>query len=304
MGQQLKGDLGMLTATMFWGSSYLFMKLGLIDLRPFDLIFLRFGVAFVVAGTVFHRRIGRIDARTLGQGAILGGILFGVFAAVTYGVQYTSAPHAGFLVSLAVVFVPVLSAVVARRALPWAVWVAVGLAVSGVVLLTLHRHYSMGLGDALCIVTAFMYAAHIVVTHLFADRADPIALGTVQLGVAALLGLGCSLLNGTARVPNTGSAWTAVLALGVLCSAFGFIVQTASQRYTSPTHTGLIFSLEPVFAVLFSYLLFGQSLSLAGFAGAGLILAGVVFAEIVPRLQDAQPLPNSPDRSEGISTSP
>lgn len=297
MTNQLKADVGMLLVTLFWGSSYLFMKLGLADMHPLNLIALRFGIAFLVAGTAFHKRLFQIDKSTLGRGIILGIVLFFVFVAVTYGVQHTSAPHAGFLVSLAVVFVPILASTVTKQKIQRNVLVAIGIAILGVGLLTLNDHFSMNLGDVLCLSGAFLYAIHIIVTDAFAKRGDPITLGTMQLGVAGVLGLIVSGFLGNAQLPNTEDAWIAVLALSILCSAFGFIVQTVTQKHTLPTHTGLIFSLEPVFTVIFAYLLTGETLSPRGLVGASLMLLSILFAEFGPQKSGGRDI----TRNENVS---
>lgn len=276
---QIRADVGMLLVTLLWGSSYLFMKLGLIDMHPLNLIALRFGVAFLVAGTVFSRRICQVDKATMGRGLILGIILFFVFMAITYGVQRTSAPRAGFLVSMAVVFVPLLASTVRKQKIQRHILVAIGIAILGVGLLTLNNHLTVNLGDVLCIVGAFLYAIHIIVTDAFVKRGDPITMGTIQLGVAGFLGLSASVFSGHVQLPHTGNAWIAVLTLSVLCSAFGFIVQTVTQKHTLPTHTGLIFSLEPVFTVIFAYVFAGETLSSRGVVGACLMLFSIAFAE-------------------------
>ena len=64
-----------------------------------------------------------------------------------------------------------------------------------------------------------------------------------------------------------------------------FIVQAWAQRFTPPTHTALIFSLEPVFAGLTSYLLIGERLGSRGLLGAALILTGVLASELLGHVQ-------------------
>src|SRR4051794_17425077 len=108
---QLKADFMMLIVTILWGSSYLFMKMGLDSLQEFNLIALRFGIAFILAGTVFYKRLIRIDFKTLFYGFILGSILFLLISVVTIGLKFTSISNAGFLFSLSVVFVPLLLAI-------------------------------------------------------------------------------------------------------------------------------------------------------------------------------------------------
>lgn len=90
-----------------------------------------------------------------------------------------------------------------------------------------------------------------------------------------------SALFETPALPSTLPGWTAILALGILCSACGFILQPIAQKYTSPTRTGLIFSLEPVFAAMFGYWFAAEKLSMQGYAGAALVLLGIVASELL-----------------------
>jgi len=296
MKPQVKADLAMLLVTLFWGSSYLFMQMGLADLSTFNLIGLRFGIAFVIAAGIFHRRLLRTTRNTLWHSLIMGAILFGVFAAVTEGVKTTTASQAGFLVSLTVIFVPLLSILLKNR-LQTRVLFGAGLAVVGIALLTLNESLQISLGDVLCIAAALFYATHIIVTGKLAPQSDAIVLGVCQLGFTALFGFGFSLLAETPQLPHTPEAWLAVLVLSVLCSAIGFVVQTVAQQYTTPAHTGLIFSLEPVFAALFAFLLNGETLTVRGYLGAALVLLSVLIAEIDgtrlfrSKKQNASPLP-------------
>ena len=52
------------------------------------------------------------------------------------------------------------------------------------------------------------------------------------------------------------------------------------QRFTSPTHTALIFCMEPVFAALYAYWAIGERFGLRGLIGAVCILTGMVISEI------------------------
>ena len=74
----------------------------------------------------------------------------------------------------------------------------------------------------------------------------------------------------------------------VAASAGAFLIQTRAQREVSPTRTAVIFTMEPVFAGLFGFLLAGERLSARGWLGAGLILAGMLVAELGSR-QPAAP---------------
>lgn len=270
----------LIIVTVFWGSSYLFMKMGLVVLQEFNLIALRFGIAFILAGIIYYRRILRADFKTVKYGFIMGTILFGVFAAVTFGVKQTSTSNAGFLVSLTVIFVPLLVAIFFRKLPEKRIVFGVALALIGIGLLTLTNKFNINSGDLLCILTALFYATHIIVTGKLTRAVDSITLGILQLGFTAAWGLLFSIFLETPQLPSTSGSWISVLGLGIFCSAIGFIGQTAAQKYTTPTNTGLIFSLEPVFAAIIGNVFLDEILTPKGYLGATLVLLGVLTTQV------------------------
>jgi drug/metabolite transporter (DMT)-like permease len=82
------------------------------------------------------------------------------------------------------------------------------------------------------------------------------------------------------RLPSTPVSWGATLALSILCTAVGYIVQATAQQYTSPTHTGLILSLEPVFSAILGFAFLSEVLSPRGYTGAVILMLSVLIAEL------------------------
>lgn len=296
----LKADLLILLVTICWGSSYLFMKNGLDSVPVFNLIALRFGLAFLVAAAVFAKRLRQVKLAALKYAFLLGLILFAVFSFILFGLKGTSTSNAAFLVSLTVIFVPMLSSIVLKVRIETKLVIGVILAILGIGLLTLNNQLSVNAGDPLCILAALLYAFYIMLTGHAAKTADALHLGIFQLGFAGGFGLLFSFLFEAPRLPSTLQGWGAVLILSIVCSAFGFIAQPIAQKYTTPTHTSLIFSLEPVFAAIFGYLFVAETLPLKGYIGATLVMLGVVIAEWkVNRTQSAHKLPRDVTVTKG-----
>lgn len=279
---QKHANFMLLIVTILWGSSYLFMKMGLGSLQEYNLIALRFGIAFLLAALFFPGRMRKTTQTMLRYAFILGFILFLVFAFIMAGMKLTTTSNAAFLVSLTVIFVPLLSSLILKRKPAIKLLTGVSLALLGVGLLTLNHQFAINLGDIFCIMGALMYATHILVTEKFTKTVDSLTLGISQLGFTAILALGSSLIFETPRLPQSHDEWLPVLALSILCSAIGFVVQTVAQQHTNSTNTGLIFSLEPVFAALFAFLVFGETLSGQGLLGATLVLIGVIYPQLKP----------------------
>lgn len=274
-----RAELLMAIVTLAWGSSYLLMKVGLEGISPFNLIALRFGIAFLAMVLIFFPRFRGIKANDIGKGLLMGSLLFLIFAALVVGVSLTTASTAGFLASTTVVIVPILEGVLRRKLPGRNIVFSILLAVLGLYLLTVKEGLALDQGAVYCLFAAFVYAVYIIIFDRIAKQGDSFLISIIQLGVAALLGAGFMLAFETPRLPGTGLQWGAMLGLGLVCSAFGFVAQPLAQRYTTSEKIGLIFSLEPVFSALLSYLFLREILSGRGYVGAALIFAGVVYSQ-------------------------
>jgi len=163
----------------------------------------------------------------------------------------------------------------------------VALATTGLALLSLTSGLRIALGDLLVLGCAFSFAAHILLTGHFAPRHDPLLLTLGQVLTVAALSAAAALLfdlpvwgpPALAGRLNSGVIGAAAFT-GLVATAAAFGIQTVAQRFTTSTHTALIFSAEPVFAGLFSFLLTGEVLGPRQLLGCALILAGMVVAEM------------------------
>lgn len=280
MNKQIQADLMLLGITIVWGASYMLTKIGLGDLGPLNLTALRFIIAFVISGVIFHKKILSSNKKTIKYAFFLGILLFGMFISMAFGLGYTTASNAGFLISLTVILIPIISFFFLKRKIEKKVITGVILAFIGIALLSLDAQLKMNFGDILCILCAFLCSIHVIVIEIFTREVDPISIGVLQLGFAGIFSLISSLILENFSLPNTGISWVSVLLLSILCTAVGYIVQTIAQQHTTATHTGLILSLEPVFSAVFAYFFLKEILPPRGYLGAFILLSGVIIAEI------------------------
>lgn len=273
-----RANLLLILITIGWGTSYVFMKVGMEQLGPFAITFWRFIIAFLVVGALFYRRLRHVNKKTLGYSAISGMILCGVFTTIVYGMETTDISTAGFLVSTTVILVPILQALFTRTWPLRNVVIGMVIVAAGLALLTMKDSLSLSIGAWLCLATAFFNALYIVVTKKFVQEVETLQLGVYQLLFTAVYaGIGMLIVEGFV-MPQAQGQWLAILGLAVICSAFGFVMQPIAQKYTTAESAGFIFSLEPIFAALFAFLFYGEFIALQGYVGAVLILVGVLVA--------------------------
>lgn len=274
-----KANMLVLLVTLGWGFSYLFMKMGLGSIEEFNLLALRFGIAFLVTGFVFFKRMRRITKLTVGYGAFLGAILFGVCEFILFGLETTSTSNAGFLVGLTVIFVPMLSVIFFRNKLDKSHLAGASLAIVGIGLLTLNSRLQIHPGDLLCIAGGIFNALYILVSDAAIKKTDSIAVGTMSLGFTALYGLIFSFIFETPSLPKTGEGWLAILLLSLVCSAFCFIAQTVSLKYIAPAQLGVMYAMEPIFAAIIAFIFVGERMTVQGYIGAVLVVGGILVSQ-------------------------
>lgn len=281
MKQQHRADLLLAFATACWGSSCVLTKLGLGEIEVFNLIALRFLIAFALSAVVFSKRIRNVGdlKKLLANAALIGWILFVTYGFNNFGIRYTSVSNAGFLTCIAGLFVPFVAYALNREPIRKKIILSAVFSAAGVYLLTVSGELSFQIGDLLCILCSACFALHITVTGRMSKEVDPVCLGVFQLGFVGVYSAVASFLLEIPRLPATGEAWLIVLVLSVFCSAAAFIIQTVAQKYTSPAHTGIIFALEPVFAMIFAFAVLGETLTLSGMMGAGLMFASILIME-------------------------
>ncbi|MDD2482069.1 MAG: DMT family transporter [Lutispora sp.] len=280
MNKHIKADLMLLMITVFWGASYMLTKLGLGNLEPFNLTAIRFIIAFILSAAVFHKQVLSADKKTIKYSLILGMLLVGMFISMTFGLQYTTASNAGFLISLSVVLIPIISFFFLKQKIEKKIILSLCLVLIGIALLTLDTQFRINVGDLLCILCALFCAVHVIVIGIYTKEVDSIALGILQLGFAGLFCIIISMITEGVKLPNTPISWFSVLMLSIFCTAIGYIVQSTAQQYTSAIHTGLILSLEPVFSAILSYIFLKETLAARGYVGALLMLLSVLIAEL------------------------
>lgn len=275
-----QAELLMASVSLAWGSSYLLMKIGLDGIGPYNLIALRFGIAFFAMSLVFLPRYRQLSVSTLAKGVFMGIILFLIFYGMVNGVNHTTASTAGFLTSTTVVMVPVLECLLKRTLPSKTMVISILLSIAGLFLLTAKDGIVLDTGAAYCLTGAFFYAVYIMVFARLARGNDTLLTSIIQLGIASLTGAVFMTFYETPSLPATSAQWGAIIGLGLVCSAYGFVVQPIAQRYTTPEKIGLIFSLEPVFSALLSWLFLHEILGLKGYLGAFLIFVAVIFTEL------------------------
>ncbi len=286
MSKQVRADFILILVTLCWGVSYLLMDISLTDLDPFTLNAFRFMGAFAIAAAVSWKKLTTVNRTTLKYSVIVGVALVFVYIGATFGVKYTSISNSGFLCALTVIFTPIFTWFFFRKKPERKLVVVVSMCFAGIALLTLGDDFSINMahlkGDLLCLMCAVAYAVDLVLTEkaVSHEEVDAFQLGVFQLGVTGILNMILAFMIEEPHMPQTPSVWGCVLFLSIFCTGVAFILQPIAQQYTTASHVGVIFTLEPVFSAIVAFFFAGEVLSPKAYFGAFLMLASILVMEI------------------------
>lgn len=289
-------ELLLVTVTVFWGGTFPLVKEAIVDLPVMSFLWIRFLLAASLLLLFAGHRILTLGWRGVGRGVLLGTLLFLSYLFQTWGLELTSSTNTGFLTGLNVVWVPLLAGPLLRKPPAFGAKIGVSLALSGLFLLTWQPGtLAVNPGDLLVLVCSFFVALHILGLDALTEGFDGRALTFVQVATMATW----SLLGSLAYEPVTWPrSWpidlvVALVITAVFATVYAFWVMTSFQRLTTPTRAALIYTLEPVFAAIFSILLLAEQLSSLAWVGGSMILLGMVIAELFPAPKQTTPTTES-----------
>ena len=226
---------------------------------------IRFGLAVLFLLPIYGRQLARVDWREWSQAIGLALFAAGGLYLQTLGLAWTDASVAAFLTQLYTLIVPLIVAVRDRRFPSLRVIIACVLVLAGAALLSpgLLRHFTLGPGDLVIILSTFFMAAQIVWVErpLYAENRAGVVTLIMFAILTALFTAGYFVVGGTVhgagQLFGTPVLWMLTLALVLFCTVFNFLIMNAWQRCVSATEAGLIYCIEPVIATILSAFLPG-----------------------------------------------
>ena len=264
-------------------TSFVFNKLGLGTMTAFNLLAVRFLLAFALLALLFGRRLRGVSRRTLGHGALLGGVYFLVMSCEMFALKTVNSGTVSLLENMAILFVPLLESALTRTVPKPVTLVSAAAALVGVAMLTSGGGaFHIGMGECVALTAAVLYACGIIATDRFTHRdGDGFSLGILQVGFLGGYALLASLLFESPRLPQTGSEWGIILALAIVCTGFGYTLQPVAQSHTTAQRAGLFCALSPSFATIFGAVLLHERITPLGAAGILLILGSLLLPHLM-----------------------
>ena len=266
-------SVALIAVAAIWGSAFLSMKGTLERLDVNSFLAWRFTIATLLLILIRPSVLKKIDLPFLKKGAILGIFLSSGYIFQSFGLTLTTVSNTGFITGLYVVLTPIVAAGILRKNITLVEWFAVFVATIGLALLSFNG-LQFGLGEFLVLVSALLFALHIVGLGEWSKGLDTYALTVLQLGTCAIVTFIASLKSGFALPPDSG-VWWSIIYTAIFATALAFIVQTWAQSFIAPSTVGVILAAEVVFAAGFGIWLLDEPVTLRIALGGLLVIASM-----------------------------
>jgi drug/metabolite transporter (DMT)-like permease len=278
------GTILLLITTILWGTTFVITSQVTQIVPPMFYM----GVRYLVGVIMFLPFIGRLRKLTKKhwKHAIIAGMLcWASFAFQTYGIMLTTATKSAFITGLNVIMVPIFVALIFHRKVGNKIWVATGLALLGVFVMSFSGlEGGFEWGDLLVLICDVFYAFYIIYLERHLKEIDPIGMAFIVVLVISVLSFllsglveDYSMIFGVSR--SQIFTWThlvIILYMGIFATTIANITQTFGQKYISSTRTAIIFASEPLFAAFFAIVFGPDILTWQITVGGALILAGTL----------------------------
>ena len=270
----------LLSLTIIWGSTFVLTKFILIDASPFVYVALRFFSASLLFAMFFFRRLRTISKDGVAKGLVLGVLLFTGFMLQTIGLKFTTASKSAFITGLMVVFTPIFQLIIERKAPKIGNIIGVVLVALGLYLMTSPTGSEFNIGDALTMVCAVLFSIYTVYLGVYGKDHDPAHLTIMQFASTAILAAIAIPFLETAHLNLTSRFLFNITYLAVMPTVVALYIMAKYQKYTTPTRSAIIYSMEPPIAAIFAFFIIGEQIGMIGIVGGMLILSGLIVSEL------------------------
>ena len=291
MNKKILSNIALFLTALIWGLSFVAQKAGMDYVGPFSFNFIRsilgglsllpvISIAKIIQKDTRTKEIKHEQHINLAKaGLSCGAALFTAMSIQQYCMLGASAGKAGFISSLYIIYVPLISMSCGRK-LTKIVKSSVGIALL-VLYLLCFKPDSGGFSfyDLMLLIGAFFYGVHILVVNHFSGKVNATKISCVQFFVVGILSLPLMLIFEEPTLNNFMAGYVPILYAGVLTCGVAYTLQIFGQKYTQPTVASLILCLESVFAVLGGCTILHESMTLKEIIGCVFMISAVILSQ-------------------------
>lgn len=266
-------------------TSLLFATTGLSYMGPLTLNGYRFPLASIILLFIFRKDFKKVNRQVVIHGSIIGFFFLLTMTTELIGLKMTNSSTTSFLENTAIIFVPLVDAILIRKIPKPSVIISALVALAGVGFLTLKDgHIGLSLGEFICLLSALAYTCAVVATDRFSKQDDPFMLGIIQVAFIGISSFVVAMIAEGASFPTAPKAWGVIIFLAIVCTCFGFTLQPVAQSKLSAAISGLFCAFNPLITAILGYIFLNERLGTTGLIGGALILISIIIPAIAPMI--------------------
>ena len=274
-------SLALLITAIIWGSGFVFQKYASEELSASFIVAARFTIAGIAIAIATAKKWKRMNKR-----CFIGGFWAGVTLALGTALQTgamslgTSPGKSAFLTACYCVMVPFMYWGVKKERPKKNHVVSAFLCVFGIGLISLTGGGGLTLGDIATLLCGVVFAANIIVISIYSHGNDPMLFTAVQICAAAVCGwIGVLFAGGLPESVSMGAMGN-ILYLALFSTCVSLTLQTFGLKYANATVGTVLLSLESVFGVIFSILLYGEKVTARMGIGFAVVFIAVLLSQM------------------------
>ena len=279
-------NLSLFISAFIAGLSFVAQKSGMEYMGPFTFNSIRCflgSICLLPLILLFDRKYShqnKLKKRTLIKGSLISGIvLFVALSLNQYAMIYSQACKAGFITSLYIVFVPVISIFLNEKIKP-NVLISIVLSVAGLYMLCAKNSFEFEFYDIFLLLSAFFFAVHLLVLSYYSKKCSSIKLSSLQFLTTSVLSLPFMFIFETPSLTSILLGYKPLLFAGVIVTGVAYTLQIFGYKAVKPVIATLILSSESIFAVLGGTVLLHETMTFKELYGCLLMSLAIIFSQI------------------------
>ncbi len=280
MRQATIAKIALFMTAVLWGSTFTIGKLASEVFSPSFIIAFRFLIASIVLFIVAYPQRKQLDKKYWIDGFWMGITLFASYMLQVGGLALDTSPgKSAFLCTTYSVMVPFLYWFVTKERPQVRHIVCVFLCLAGVGILSLSGGWGMSAGDMLTVASGVPCAINIVISSIVCKDRNVLLLTTIELWVVTILAW--ILVFGGNAFPAEFpiGAVGGIVYLGLFATALCLYMQSYGLKYAEPAIGGMILSLESVFGVIFSVIMYHEQITFRMLVGFVVIFIAILLSQ-------------------------
>lgn len=288
MNRKIRSSILLLITAIIWGLAFVAQTAGMEHLGPYTFTAARSFVAciFLLITHFIFKKSKMIDYSNEYslEKSIKGGFICGLVFTLAInlqqiGLSFTTTGKASFITALYIVFIPIIGLFLGRRP-DIKLVICIIIALVGTFIMSVRGELSVNIGDIEVMLSAFMFAIHMMLMSKFSQNTNSIIVSLVQFLVCAILSLVAAMFKEVIDMDGILKSYVTILYVGILSSGVGFTLQIMALKDLDTVIASMISSLESIFGAIFGWLILGQAMEGREIFGAFLIFIATLFAQL------------------------